>query len=103
MAVDTAILIADKSQSITVTRGGSTLSAQTVRVDSLSGSQQITTSAGQVHQADALILGYRGHPTITDTDLKPGDRFALNGVKYEVIALVPNALDSLQAYAKVSG
>lgn len=102
-AVDTAALIADKPTSITVVRGATTLSAQTVRIDSLSGSRQITTSAGQVHQADGLILGYKGHPTIANTDIKPGDRFALGGVKYEVIALVPNLLDSLQAYAKVSG
>jgi hypothetical protein len=103
MAVDTAILIADKPQSITVTRGGSALSAQTVRVDSLSGSRQITTSAGQVHQAEAIVLGYKGHSTITNTDLLPGDRFKVGGTLYEVIALVPNTLDGLQAYCSVKG
>jgi hypothetical protein len=98
MAVDTAILIADKSTSITTDR---VASAQTVRIDSLSGSRQIVTSAGQVSKADAIVLGYKGHPTITDTDLKYNDRFYVGGVQYRVIALVPNLTDSLQAYCEV--
>lgn len=101
--VDTALIIADKTTSITVTRGGSTLSAQTVRIEEQRGKGQVTTSAGQVYQVDAVILGYKSHPTITDTNLLPGDRFAVSGIRYEVIILVPGLVDGLQAYARLAG
>ena len=97
---DTALLIADKSTSITVVRGTGTLAAQTVRIEEMRGNRQVTTSAGQVFSVDAVVLGYKSHPTITDTDLQPGDRFAVASTRYEVIMLVPGLVDSLQAYCK---
>lgn len=105
MAVDTAFMIADKPTSITVTRiaaGVTTvLAAQTVRIEEFRGNRQVTTSAGQVYQVDAVILGYKGHATIVNTNLQPGDRFAIAGVRYEVIVLVVALTDSLQAYCRV--
>jgi len=99
---DTARLIADKSTSITVLRGGSTLSAQTVRIEDLGGrGRQVQTEAGVMVQADVLILGYRGHPTLADTDLQRGDRFVAAGVAYEVVVVSAGMVDQLQAYAMV--
>lgn len=102
-AVDEAIIISDKTTSIVVVRGATTLSAQTVRIEGLNGNRQVQSSAGQVFQVDSIVFGYKSHPTITATDLKPGDTFAANGVLYQVIMLVPGLVDSLQAYCQVVG
>lgn len=103
LGVDTAILISDKPTSITVVRAGSSLAAQTVRIETLGGDRKVQTAGGVVHQIDALVLGYKGHPTITNTDLQPGDRFKLEGRMFEVIALMPGLVDSLQALCSVKG
>ena len=98
---DTALLIADKSTSITVLRGGVAQAAQTVRIEENRSQRQVVTNAGQVYQVDAIVIGYKGTPGVTDTDLKPGDRFAIAGTRYEVIMLVVGLTDGLQAYARV--
>ena len=97
---DTALVIGDKTTSITVVRGTGTLSAQTVRIEEMRGNRQVVTSAGQVFQVDAVVIGYKGHPTVSDTNLQPSDRFVGASVLYEVIMLVPDLVDSLQAYCK---
>ncbi len=100
--VDTARLIADKTTSITVIRDGSALDAQSVRIEDINDRPRTyEMDAGQVGQAETLILGYKGHPSITDTDLQRGDRFAVSGVSYEIVAVVPGLTNQLQAYAKV--
>lgn len=99
-SVDAALIISDATTSITVKRGASTLSAQTVRVEDQSGKGRTWTSAGVVYEIDALIIGYRNHPSIADTDLRPGDRFAVEGALYEIVGLVPGNPQSLQAYAR---
>ena len=99
--VDTARVIADKATSITAIRAGVAQAAQSVRIETAGRPAIYQTEAGQTAQADALIIGYAGHPTITDTDLQLGDRFAVGGVGYEIVALLPGLSNSLQAYAKV--
>ncbi len=98
--VDTARLIAEQSSSITVKRGATTLEAQTVRIEALGRPREVAGEGGETVLADALVLGYKGHPTIADTDLQTGDRFAVGGLAYEIVGLVPGLADSLQAYAK---
>lgn len=100
-AVDTAILIAEDSTSVTVVRDGSELSAQTVRIDALRQPRQVETENGQVITADALVVGYRGHSTIDDTDLQPGDRFKADGRAYEIVGLLPDLENGLHAIAKI--
>jgi len=99
--VDTARLVADKATSITAIRAGVAQAAQSVRIETAGRPYTYQTEAGQTAQADALVIGYAGHPTITDTDLQLGDRFAVGGVGYEIVGLLPGLADSLQAYAKV--
>ena len=99
--VDTARLVADKPTSITVVRGGVAQAAQSVRIETAGRPTIYQTEAGQTAQADVVIIGYAGHPTITDTDLQLGDRFAVGGVGYEIVGLLPGLSNSLQAYAKV--
>lgn len=85
----------------TITRGNGTIAAKTVRLETLSGDRQIQGEGGVVHQISAMALGYRGHPTIADTDLRPGDLFTVSGVHYEVIAVMPAHTDCQQCYLKV--
>lgn len=99
--VDTARLIADKSTSITIVRAGVAQAAQTVRIEDMGRPREVQTEGGQTAIADTLILGYYGHPTITDTDLQTGDRFAVSGVGYEIVALLVGLDNSLQAFARV--
>jgi len=99
--VDTARLIADKPTSITVVRGGVEQAAQSVRIEGLGRPREVQTEGGQTAIADTLIIGYKGHPTLTDTDLQTGDRFAVGGVSYEIVAVLAGLSDCLQAYAKV--
>lgn len=100
-AFDTAQIIADKSVSITIRRGGNTLSAQTVRIETLASQKQMQGEGGITYMIDAMLLGYKGHPTITDTDVKPGDRFAYGNVMFEVIIVMPAEENTVQAYLRV--
>lgn len=94
LAYDAARLIAEKPTSIDVRRGASTLEAQTVRIEEYRGNRTVVTNDNRVAQVAAMLLGYKSHPTIAATDVQVGDRF--DG--YEVREIVPNTIDSLQAY-----
>lgn len=99
--VDQARLIADKSTSITVIRGGVAQTAQTVRIEALRSERTVQTAGGNTAVIDTVIIGYKGHPTITDTDLQHGDRFAVDGQMYEIVTVTPGTVNSLQAFATV--
>lgn len=94
-------LIALKPTSITVRRGNSTLSAQTVRLETLASQRAVVGEGGITYQCDALALGYKNHPSVADTDLQPGDRFQADGVAYEVVILLPGHIDNVQAWLRV--
>lgn len=96
-----AELIALKDTSITVNRAGVDQTAQTVRLETLSAQRIMQTAGGITHVIDAMALGYKNHPTISDTDLQAGDRFVAGGVAYEVIIVMPAHESSVQAYLKV--
>lgn len=98
-----ATIIGFKSVSITIDRDGVTLPAQTVRLETLSGQRQVQGQGGMVYLIDAMVLGYKGHPTLADTDIKPGDRFSVNGQHFEVIAIAPGHIDNVTAYLKLRG
>ena len=99
-SVDTARILADKASSITLIRAGVAQAAQSVRIEDLRDRpRSYQTEGGDTGLAEILILGYKNHPTITDTDIQRGDRFALDGVGYRVVAVMPGLLDSLQAFA----
>lgn len=77
------------------------MAAKTIRLETLGGDKQMMGTGGVVHQIAAMALGYKGHPTIADTDLRSGDRFTVDGVHYEVIAVMPAHTDCQQSYLKV--
>lgn len=79
----------------TITRGASTASAVTIRLETLSGDRQIQGQGGVTHQIDAFALAAFG------TDLRPGDRFTVAGRTFEVIALTPGMTDNVSAYLKM--
>ena len=100
-AVSIGNLIALKSISIVIIRGGVAQPAQTVRLETLSSQRQVTTEGGQVYMCDSYILGYKNHPTIADTSVKPGDRFVNNSISFEVIQVMPGHVDCIQAWLRV--
>lgn len=101
-SVDTARILADKSTLIVLVRAGIELAAQSVRIEDLRDRpRSFQTEAGTTGLAEVLILGYYGHPTITDTDVQRSDRFALAGVMHRVVAVVPGLQYSVQAFATV--
>ena len=100
--VDTALLISEQPVSIIVDREHvGKLAAQTVRIDALRTPRQVQAEGGVVITADALVVGYAGHPTIADTDLQPGDRFVADGRAYEIVGILPALADALHALARI--
>lgn len=99
-------IIADKPASIVIERMvnnvKSTLAAQTVRIDTLSGAKEagILFDTGLISSQSLVILGYKGHPTIADTDMITGDRFLFSGRAYRVKKVEASFTDRLLAFAE---
>lgn len=86
------------------TQATTTLSAQTVRIElaSLSASERQLRGANGVTSSQRLvILGYKGHPTETDTDIQRGDRFELDDRYYTVKTVEPAMPHFVQALCEV--
>lgn len=98
-----AEVIGYKSVSIVLNRNGSNLAAQTMRLETLSSQRQVAGAGGIVYTIDGMVLGYKGHATITDTDIKVGDRFSVASQAFEVIAVMPGHTDCVQCYLKLRG
>lgn len=81
----------------TITRGASTASAVTIRLETLAASTQMQGQGGIIYQIDAFALAAFG------TDLRIGDRFTVAGRTFEVIAIAPGMTDNLSAYLKLRG
>lgn len=85
-AVDAWKRINDKPVSITVIRQSTTLPAQTVRIEYSESERVITGEAnGMSAVRDVVVFGVKNHPTVTNTDLKYGDRFAYDGQIFKVM------------------
>jgi hypothetical protein len=90
-----ATIIGYKSVSTgTITRGATTASAVTVRLETLSGQREIQGEGGMTYLIDAMILAAYG------ADLKVGDRFTVSSRTFEIVAIMPGHTDCLQAYLK---
>lgn len=104
-----AQMIADEPFPISIVRENSTtnttstLTAQTVRIAQrgMTGTEAFLRSGVGVHsRQQVVVLGYRNHPTITDTDLRYGDRFAYNGKYYRVSLIEKDFPDRIIALAE---
>lgn len=91
-----AEIISYKSVSTgTITRGTGTVSAKTVRLETLSGSRQVRGEGGTVFTIDAMLLAPFA------AGFLPGDEFAIAGVFYEVEMILPGHTDCEQVLLRV--
>jgi hypothetical protein len=95
--------IAERSTSITIIRAGVEQDAQNVRIEAALGASTSEVGGDNVGASDRTmyVIGYKGHATITDTDIQRGDRFLYGGRMYEVESIVPNFEDRVVANCKV--
>jgi hypothetical protein len=86
MRADLAEVRDDRPVSVAVRRGNSTLAAQTVRVarSGTGRSATVDTGALQGVMTQITVLGGVG------LDMRPLDRFTVDGMLYEVVAVHPN-------------
>lgn len=88
---------------ITVRRGNATLTAQTVRIEAANTNPMPQNDANnRDNKVRVVVVGYKDHPEVDDTDLLMGDRFVYGGLTYEVIQVLPNIVGGLQAIAEAS-
>lgn len=78
-----------------ITRGSGTVAAITVRLETLSGQRQVPGENGRIYTIDAMLLAEYG------AGFKPGDRFAIDNVHYEVEMILPGHTDCEQVMLKV--
>jgi hypothetical protein len=103
-AFDTARRIAEQPTSIVIRRAGVEQAAQTVRLEVLTPRTDISGPAGnQGQKQDMLILGYRGHPTLSTTVIYRGDRFFHAGQMYVVVDVWDTLPGRMLAVAEASG
>lgn len=101
-ALDTAQKIAAKPSSIVIQRPSGNLAAQTVRIEVLGvGVQENSGPTATIASAGVLIIGYKSHPTIADTDIRRGDQFFYNGLLYNVVEVMAEVPDRLLAIGRV--
>lgn len=96
--------IQDKPTSVAFrTPSGSTLSAQSVRVENESSASPTMSAAGKSAARRVVVFGIKGHATEADTDVAEGYRFILGGDEYRVQSIVLT-IGEVQAFAEaVSG
>lgn len=100
-ATDIARVINAKSTDITIYRDGANLAAQTVRIEDLDSPRIMVNDVGVQFQAEAVVIGVQNHDTLDDTDIQVGDRFAVNGVSYEVRAVSNSHEFTVNAYCTI--
>lgn len=76
--------ILDDSTSVVITRNGSNLAAQTVRIEYQTWVTEDKGDMAEASRRSVWVFGVRDHPTVTDTNLQNGDKFVLNGNLYRV-------------------
>lgn len=85
-------LIQKKPASITITRGTTTIAAQTVRVEySNYDRPEVGESAALTTKRDVIVFGVKGHPNedIADTDIRKADIFVYEGQRLKVADVFP--------------
>ncbi len=111
LSVDTARTIAMRPTRITITRDAAnnttvTLAPQTVRLEinqnvRAANEQRDTQIMLEITEQYLVVMGYKDHPTIPNTDIRRGDRFFHQRRIYEVVELLDGIPGRLLASAKV--
>jgi hypothetical protein len=100
-AADAWQRIQDKPTSITIRRNGTAQTAQTVRIEFDDTATERITDNVSVGLQTLIVFGVRGHATVTDTDIKPGDKFIAAKKEYEVLSLI-HTTGEIQAIARAT-
>lgn len=81
--------VLDKPSSIAFrTAVGTTLAAQTVRLEYSDRSSVVTSDSGAAPKNDLIVFGIKGHASVTATDIRPGYTFNLDKANYRVTDVI---------------
>jgi hypothetical protein len=95
--------ILDKPVSVTFRKGdGSTLAAQTVRIESDNGASPAESISGAAPVRKVVIYGIRNHPTLPDTNIAEGYRISFGGDAYRIVDVI-DTIGERQAIGEVTG
>ncbi len=95
--------IGDKPTSVTFKKpNGTTLAAQTVRLESDNSASLAESEAGAAPRRKLIIFGVRNHATVTDTDIAEGYRFISGNDLYRVVDII-TTLGEVQGVAEATG
>lgn len=100
-------MIQDNPAEITILRDGAALAigAQTVGIHVYGSSvneRQGMGSNALTNTQRVLVLGYRNHPSIDDTDIQSQDEFAYDGQFYRVVKIEGVFTDRVEAVAEAT-
>jgi hypothetical protein len=88
-AADAWKRIGEKPQSVAFKNAaGTTLAAQTVRVEVDNRASDSISAAGAAPKMKAIVFGIRGHATLANTDIKEGYRFVYGNDEYRCIDII---------------
>lgn len=94
-------IIQDAPTNIVIQRDGvADLAAQEVRLATYTAAKELgfLFDTGLLATEGFVLLGYKNHPTETDTDIQTGDRFVWNGSVCYVKKVVEGLTDRVIAY-----
>ena len=93
-------IITDKPTVIVIQRkDGEELAEQTVRIEPTRIQPDVNVGpAGRESRANTVLIGYKGHPTIPDTDIQIGDRFAVGVKKFTVRQIFTETIGRVEAW-----
>jgi hypothetical protein len=95
--------IQDKPSSVAFrTPVGTTLGAQTVRLEVDNRAQVIASAAGAAPQMRLVVFGIRDHATLPDTDMAEGYRFVYGGDQYRIDDIILT-IGEIQGVATATG
>lgn len=96
-------MISDKQVSIILYRRGTALDPQLARVEltRIQPDKDIGPGAREM-VANAVLFGYRDHPTITDFDGQVGDKFQLDGITFLLRLQEPETPGMYQFWLEVA-
>lgn len=92
--------IKDKPCVIIVERGAvETLPEQTVRIEMTRIQPDVNVGpTSRESRANTILIGYKDHPTIPDTDIMRGDRFIFEDSRFEVRLVFPATVGRVEAW-----
>jgi len=95
--------IQDKPASVAFkTAAGTTLAAQTVRLESDSNASQATSAAGLAPVRRVVVFGVRNHATVADTNMAEGYRFVYGSDQLRIVDIILT-LGEVQGIGEATG